>query len=112
MAEEDRIRVGPAAEIAEGTAKVVDAFGRTVAIWRAGGRLYAIDDCCPHRGGSLGAGDLEPGCKVACPLHGWTFELETGCLVGQPNVSVPIYALSEEDGTVYLGRAITRGAHG
>jgi 3-phenylpropionate/trans-cinnamate dioxygenase ferredoxin component len=44
------------------------------------GAYYAIDNTCPHMGGSLFDGKLE-GANVICPRHGSTFDVRTGKLV-------------------------------
>jgi nitrite reductase/ring-hydroxylating ferredoxin subunit len=106
----DRRCVGSACSIAEGKACTVQAFGRTIAIFRAQGELYAIDDCCPHHGGPLGEGDLE-GLKVACPLHGWTFELATGRMVGGAgSIRVPVYRLTVVGDEIFLDAPGSDGA--
>jgi 3-phenylpropionate/trans-cinnamate dioxygenase ferredoxin component len=97
-----RVRVCAASEIRERCAKTVEAFGRTVAVFRDHGRLKAIDDFCPHRGGPLGQGDLENG-AVICPLHGWAFDLESGRMRGNPRVIVPTYEVTTEGDDVFLG---------
>jgi nitrite reductase (NADH) small subunit len=39
--------------------------------------IFALIDRCPHRGGPLSEGIVQ-GRGIACPLHGWVIELETG----------------------------------
>ena len=41
---------------------------------------YAIDDTCNHAGDSLARGELT-GCTIACPAHGYVFDVRTGHLV-------------------------------
>ena len=41
---------------------------------------YAIEDACNHAGASLAEGELRGSC-VACPMHGYTFDLATGRLI-------------------------------
>jgi len=44
-------------------------------------QLFAIDAECPHQGAALEEGDIEEvgsASCVACPRHGWTFDLRTG----------------------------------
>jgi len=41
---------------------------------------YAIDDTCNHAGESLARGELS-GCNIACPAHGYIFDVRTGHLV-------------------------------
>ncbi|RST12967.1 bifunctional 3-phenylpropionate/cinnamic acid dioxygenase ferredoxin subunit [Streptomyces sp. WAC05374] len=48
-----------------------------IAVFHAGGELYAIDDTCSHQDASLSEGWVED-CLVECPLHGASFDLRTG----------------------------------
>jgi nitrite reductase (NADH) small subunit len=49
-----------------------------VAVFRTGDdEIFALIDSCPHRGGPLSEGIVQ-GRAVACPLHGWVIELDTG----------------------------------
>jgi nitrite reductase (NADH) small subunit len=98
----ERKRVCRAEEIHEGGSRTVEAFGRTIAVFRDHGRLCAIDDQCPHRGGPLNLGDLENG-AVICPLHGWAFDLQSGAMRGNPRIVVPTYDVCEEGGEVWVG---------
>jgi nitrite reductase/ring-hydroxylating ferredoxin subunit len=45
-----------------------------------GGSPVAIEDACNHAGASLSDGERMGDC-VACPMHGYVFELATGRLV-------------------------------
>jgi nitrite reductase/ring-hydroxylating ferredoxin subunit len=44
------------------------------------GAPCAIEDACNHAGASLSDGERKGAC-VACPMHGYIFELATGRLV-------------------------------
>lgn len=69
--------------------------GQSVALFNVEGCTYAIGDQCPHRGGPLSRGRVEPvpgrGPAVRCPIHGWLFDLATGRCLNQPDASVPVY---------------------
>ena len=41
---------------------------------------YALDNTCPHMGGSLVNGNLD-GFNIVCPRHGSVFDLRTGKVV-------------------------------
>jgi nitrite reductase (NADH) small subunit len=97
-----RVRVCPLAELKEGCGRAVEAFGRTIAVFRDHGTLKAIDDVCPHRGGPLNQGDVENG-AVICPLHGWAFDLESGKMRGNPRIIVPTYEVMIEGDDVFVG---------
>ena len=71
------------AEVPPGQAKLVVAGGKRIALFNVGGSYYAIDDTCPHRGGSLSQGPVE-GETVTCPWHGSKFEIKTGAVLAPP----------------------------
>ena len=48
-----------------------------LAVGRNGSSYFAVDNTCPHAGGSLGNGILDAG-KIVCPLHNWRFDVSTG----------------------------------
>ncbi len=77
------IKVAETNEVPPGTAKAVDLEGRPVALFNIDGTYYAIDDTCTHRGGSLSDGAVE-GTTVTCPLHGATYDVITGNVLGPP----------------------------
>ena len=63
-----------------GARRVARPQGLPVALFRnAEGRVFALLDRCPHRGGPLSQG-IVFGDGVACPLHNWTIGLDDGCL--------------------------------
>ncbi|HET7343500.1 MAG TPA: Rieske 2Fe-2S domain-containing protein, partial [Methylomirabilota bacterium] len=64
-------------ELAEGAGKALTVNGVEVAVFRHQGRLYALQNACPHAGGELAGGELS-GDEVVCPLHGHRFNLATG----------------------------------
>ena len=80
---------------AEGALTSVVVAGRTVALARSGGELYAFDDTCTHAGCSLSDGDVD-GPHVQCPCHAGTFDLRTGAVVsGPPKLPVRTYRVRE-----------------
>jgi len=78
------IKVGTTQELEalEG-GKLVEAAGQRIAIFNVGGRYWAIEDKCPHRGGPLSEGMLAED-EVVCPWHGSRFNVRTGAVVTPP----------------------------
>ncbi len=74
---------------------VVLGGGRRVALVRVEGRLHALEDTCPHRGGPLSEGDLA-GDLLHCPLHAWPFNVRTGLCPERPGAGVRIYEVRVE----------------
>jgi nitrite reductase/ring-hydroxylating ferredoxin subunit len=54
-----------------------------IALFNVGAVFYALDDTCPHRGGSLSEGDVA-GDEVTCPWHAAVFNIKTGAVLGPP----------------------------
>ena len=77
-------------ELDEGRGKYVEIGGFHLAVFLHEGRTFAIDNYCPHAGGSLSAGFVQDGCAV-CPWHYWAFHLENGELRGSPGVKITTY---------------------
>lgn len=96
-----RVRVARVAEIGTGEGRVVEAGGRTLALFNVDGRLYAIDNSCLHRGGPLGEGELE-GCVVTCPWHAWRWDVTTGANTNNPAVKVACFPVSVEGDEVVV----------
>jgi nitrite reductase/ring-hydroxylating ferredoxin subunit len=76
-----------------GERKIVKAGARSIGVFRIDDDFFAIRNRCPHQGGPLCLGRLSPWAVasepgkvsmegpprlVACPWHGWEYDLETG----------------------------------
>jgi nitrite reductase/ring-hydroxylating ferredoxin subunit len=75
--------------------------GLDMAVFRIGDAVYAIDDSCPHAGGSLSNGMLQ-GTRVICPVHGLKFSLDSACQPGAPTLEAKKHAVHVVDGIVML----------
>ena len=88
-----------AAALPPGKGETVLLAGQRIAVFNVGGEFYALADDCPHRGGPLGAGWVEgEKCTVACPLHGWEFDLKTGACLTAPSRPVRAYPIRVVNG--------------
>jgi 3-phenylpropionate/trans-cinnamate dioxygenase ferredoxin subunit len=98
------VRVAPATEVPEGTAKTFTIEGHKIAIVNAGGTFYAMDDTCSHAEASLGEGEVDTDeLTLECPLHGSLFALETGRPRTLPAFEpVSTYAVTVEDGMLIV----------
>jgi nitrite reductase/ring-hydroxylating ferredoxin subunit len=62
---------------------VVRTNGRQILVIRAGERIFACANRCPHEGYPLLDGTLANGCVLTCNWHNWKFDLDSGeTLVG------------------------------
>ena len=74
-----------------------------IAIFRAADdQVFALDDRWPHKGGPLSQG-LIYGKRVACPLHNWQIELESGEAVAPDQGCAHRHPVRVENGRVLLG---------
>jgi len=96
------IEIGTLDDIPALGSRVVRTAAGDIAVFRtADDKVFAVDDRCPHKGGPLSQG-IVFGNKVACPLHNWKIELETGEAVGPDEGAVACHPVRVEDGTVFL----------
>jgi nitrite reductase (NADH) small subunit len=85
-----------------GARVVKRAMQPDVAIFRnSEDAVFALLDRCPHRGGPLSQG-IVFGERVACPLHNWNIELNSGCAVAPDEGCTPKFSVKVENGQVYL----------
>ena len=77
------IKVAETKDVAPGTGKMVQAEGRTIALFNVAGTFHAIDNTCTHVGGPLGEGEFA-GEVVTCPWHSAKFNVTTGEVLGPP----------------------------
>ncbi len=96
-----RVRVGRTGEVPAGEGRVVDAGGKSLALFNVAGVYYVLDNDCPHRGGPLGEGDLD-GAVIACPWHGWRWDVITGANANNPAVRVPCFPVTVEQGEIFV----------
>jgi nitrite reductase/ring-hydroxylating ferredoxin subunit len=90
---------GRVEEFPAGAVRLLVASGRRVAVGNTGGELFALDDTCLHRGGSLACGHLV-GAVLACPMHWWRYDVRTGERLGQPGLRLRRYPIRVVDGEV------------
>jgi nitrite reductase (NADH) small subunit len=70
--------IGTLEDIPRRGARTVLTAQDEVAVFRtADDAVFALINRCPHKGGPLSEGIVH-GRKVACPLHNWVIDLETG----------------------------------
>jgi len=75
---ENWIEVGMLDEIPAQGARIVQSADGDIAVFRTqDDEVFAVRDQCPHKGGPLSQG-IVSGKRVACPLHDWKINLDTG----------------------------------
>jgi nitrite reductase (NADH) small subunit len=85
----------------EGQLVAADAGGKSVCLARLNGKLFAVDNICPHRQAPLAEGWIEDG-KLICPWHSWSFDLETGASEYPEGEQIPTFAVRVDGGAVLM----------
>lgn len=95
--------------------------GIEIAILNVDGEYYAIGNQCAHMGGPVAKGKVqgtlvgeyvEP-CErvneyfaeepaIACPWHGWEYDLETGVHLGDETIRIPTFDVTVEEGSLFV----------
>ncbi len=83
---------------------------RALLVTRVQGKYYALDNRCPHMGGSLYDGILEND-SIICPRHGATFNVTTGKATRNARIAfiqlkvndAKTYPVKVENGDVLIG---------
>jgi nitrite reductase/ring-hydroxylating ferredoxin subunit len=104
-------------EIAPGGRKVVEVEGRSIGLFNLHGTFVAVLNVCPHQlapvcRGRLGGttlpsppGELRWGREgeiLACPWHGWEFDLLTGKALADGRRHLRLFPVTVEDETVFI----------
>lgn len=95
------LRTAKKEEVPAGTIREFQLDGKTVAVANVGGKLFAINNVCLHRGGPLGQGELD-GQVVTCPWHGWRYDVTNGKLVTNPAVGVETYPIEVRGEDIFV----------
>lgn len=109
--------VGTASEIGPGERRLVEVRGHSIGVFNVGGQFIAALNLCPHElapvcRGRVGGTTLpsppgeyrwgRDGEILACPWHGWEFDLTTGRALADPRVRLRRYPITVEDDTLYI----------
>src|SRR5438270_7086317 len=109
--------VAKVGEIAPGGRKIVEVAGRSIGVFNLQGTFVAVLNICPHELGPVCRGRLggttlpsapgefrwgREGEILACPWHGWEFDLLTGKALADSRKSLRRYPVTVEEGTVFV----------
>jgi nitrite reductase (NADH) small subunit len=95
------VRAGRVEGLTPGRSRRLQLGEYDVTVWNAGGVLRALNTACPHQHiPALHQGVLE-GVLLTCPMHGWTFSLDTGAAVGGSG-RLTFYPVEVRGGDLYV----------
>ena len=95
------IDVCASSDVPEKGKHVVTVGALAIALVRVEGRVYGVDNRCPHRDGELGHGDLD-GFHLFCPLHAWVFDVRDGRGFFPKGAEVACFEVKESSGRVFV----------
>ena len=82
--------------------KKVKAGNKSICLVGYKGELHALSASCPHAGADLSRGWCKHG-KLVCPVHRFSYNLNTGRGSEGQYDYVESYALKIKDGDIYIG---------
>jgi 3-phenylpropionate/trans-cinnamate dioxygenase ferredoxin subunit len=110
--------VCPVGELPSGERRIVNIGRRSIGVFHVGDRFYALRNRCPHQGGPLCVGHIlgdavadVPGAaavsenplRIACPWHGWEYDLATGqSFLGPSDPGIKSYGVALEPGAALV----------
>lgn len=109
--------VARASEIPSGERRFVEVKGHTIGVFNVNGEFIAVLNLCPHElapvcRGRVGGTTLpsppgqfrwgREGEILACPWHGWEFDLLTGRALADQRVRLRRYPVTVADDTLYV----------
>jgi len=98
------VRAAALADVTPGPCSVVHVEGRTLAIVRDNGRIFAVDNRCPHMGFPLDRGSVCDGI-LTCHWHHARFDLATGGTFDQWADDVQAYPVEVREGELWIDLA-------
>jgi nitrite reductase/ring-hydroxylating ferredoxin subunit len=79
--------------------KKVIIAGKSICLVGYKGEVFAVSSICPHQGFDLSLGECENR-KIICPVHGYSFDLQTG---KGANDYLKTYPVKIKDNVIYVG---------
>lgn len=95
-------RICKAETAPEGGMRLVIADSQLIVLaWPEDGELRAFQGVCPHSNTPLSDAEFD-GRVLTCPLHNWTWDLNSGAPVDPQESALAEYPVKVEDGIVYI----------
>ena len=106
MSKEYWFDLGPLNSIPRRGARTIQVPRREIAVFRtANDEVFALENRCPHKGGPLSEGIVH-GRKVACPLHNWIIDLESGGATGADHGCARSFPVKIENDRVLIDMGV------
>jgi nitrite reductase/ring-hydroxylating ferredoxin subunit len=87
-------------DVEEGKMKRVTVEGTPILFIKQQGKIFVIDNRCPHQGCGFSGGTLD-GLIIVCPCHEWRFSLETGEYEEESSMKLKFFEWKVEAGKIW-----------
>lgn len=117
----DRLRVCKIDELPAGERMLLSVDGVEIGVFNLDGELFALQNVCCHQHGPVCEGKVQPSIDaryetpgervdeffgdtwtIACPWHGWEYDIRTGHHIGEEDISIPTFEVLVEGDTVFI----------
>ena len=95
------IKCAEVADIPEEGVIALNIAGHSIALAKSNGKIFAVDNRCPHMGYPLNRGSVQDGILI-CHWHHAMFDLASGCTFHPFADDVQAYPIDVRDGSVYV----------
>lgn len=75
---------------------------RIIALFLYKGKIYALQNNCPHQNADLADGYIKDG-KLYCSQHHWSFDLLSGTYSFNSKMRLHVYDVQIKENIIYLG---------
>jgi len=99
------VAVAKRSQLREGRALRVRLDDDDIAVWLVRGEVYAVDNVCSHQHLPVIFRGTLADCTVTCPMHGWTYSLQTGQAVAG-NGRIRTFRAKIEGDTLMIERPV------
>jgi nitrite reductase (NADH) small subunit len=97
-----KVEIGAIGTLAEKLGKCIKIENMELALFRlSNGKIYAIENRCPHKGGDLSQG-IVSGEFVFCPLHDWKISIKDGKVQKPDEGCVKTYKVEMDQDKLYV----------
>ena len=96
-------------EFAENNIGVVELNGKNICIAKNKNEVFAFAYKCPHAGGILADGHIDPLGNIVCPLHRYKYNLQNGRNVSGEGYYLKHWPIEIKADGVFIGVEETGG---
>lgn len=90
-------------DFADNGIAVIEVGGKKICVGKYNDGLYGFAYKCPHAGGILADGYINPVGSVVCPVHRYKFDIQTGRNVSGEGYYMKCWPIQIMDDGIFIG---------